>query len=401
MNKPAVFVRLKSNLTSGIFEGFISHSGGGAYDVNLTLTGEVTNELLPEISFEIVPQYIQGVDGNNTKRVPFAWMATISNLIAGNTYRYINQMVLASDESNASGVGNIIFTNQNGDFYRTTNPSFGTDGAYGTFTTDENGSYSGWFISESTGNVRFTPGNEVFMRIRLNDGNNGTATQTWLTTTNAATVINFGTESEQTQGTAIRAASGDSPQEFVFLYDNLTREGRPLAGTSIETTGIAYAEISQYVAFYRNDVAGIDGSWGTIIPNINENGIQKIEIRKLSDGSVVKSYDSENGIWGNANTINPTGGTSEVLEIDLIQVGIPEANATFKAWTKENQLIVESYTTSHIFIELFNLRGQLILKKELEGQNRYQFTHYLSAGVYVLRISSNQGTFSKKLLIRK
>ena len=60
-----------------------------------------------------------------------------------------------------SGAGNVFFVNAIVDspFVRTT--SLLTEpGPYGTLTTDASGSYTGWFISEPTGNAtRFTPGN--------------------------------------------------------------------------------------------------------------------------------------------------------------------------------------------------------------------------------------------------
>jgi hypothetical protein len=395
-----VYVRLKTDLVIGSYSDAITHSGGSAPDKILSVSGQVTGELVPAITAEIVPQFIEGLNGTNTDRIPFAYQATLSNLLPSTTYRFINQAVISDDDPTTNGAGNVIFVNQNGDFYRTSGPSLATDGAYGTFTTDANGSYTGWFITEPTGNARFTPGNEVFMRIRLNDGNDGTTAVLWLTTTSGATVITFGTESDPNQGTALRATSGDTPKGFVFLYDNVNRDGRPIAGTSIEATGVAFADVSQYAAFYREDVAGVDGSWGTIIPNVNNNGIQTIEVRDLTDGSIIKTYQSANGTWITTNTVNPTGGTVEVLVIDLIEVGIAENQISFKVWTSENQFVVESNTTSKMIVEVFNLMGQPMLKKELEGQGVHRFTHYLAKGIYVIRINSTEGEVSTKVMVR-
>lgn len=397
-----VYVRLKADLPAGTYDAeTIAHNGGAADEVFVTLNGEVLGDQLPAITAEIVPQYIQGVNGSNNNRLPYAYWVTLSNLLPDATYRYINQAVVATDDPTTNGAGNVIFVNTSGNFYRSTSPSFSTDGSYGTFTTDGQGSYSGWFITEATGNDRFTPGNEVFMRIRLNDGNEGTVAETYLTTTNSATVINFGTENDPLQGTAIRAISGDLPKSFALLYDN-SREGQPIAATSIETTGVDFTSISQYPSFYKDEVSGIDGSWGTIIPNVNDNGIQLIEVRDLIDGSILKTYEAANGVWGTTSTINPVGGLDEILVIDLIEIGLDESGiAAVSVYATPNQFVIEKMNTERLTFEVYNLVGQPMLKTELNEMGRQQISHQLSAGVYIIRISDNKA-FAKavKVIIR-
>lgn len=397
----SVYVRLKADLPIALYEGeTITHSGGGAPDKFVTLNGEVTDVLVPGITAEMVPQFIEGINGTNNNRIPFAYQATLSNLEPNATYRFINQAVISTDDPTTNGAGNVIFVNQEGDFVRTSSPNLGTDGAYGTFTTDAAGSYTGWFITEPTGNARFTPGNEVFMRIRLNDGNEGTNAVLWLTTSTAATVITFGTEADPTQGTALRATSGDLPKSFVFLYDNNNRDGRPLAGTSVEATGVAFADVTQYAAFYREDVAGVNGSWGTIIPNVNANGVQLIEVRDLADGSIIKTYEAPDGVWGTTSTVNPAGGIDEVLVIDLIEIGLPEAMAaSYKVWNSRNAFVIESNATSFTF-SVFNLMGQPLLQQQINGAGNHTVSHQLAAGVYVIRFQNSAGSFATKVIVR-
>jgi len=256
-------------------------------------------------------------------------------------------------------------------------------------------------ITEATGNDRFTPGNEVFMRIRINDGNDGTVAETYLTTANSATVINFGTANDPLQGTAIRAISGDLPKSFALLYDN-SREGQPIAATSIETTGVDFTTISQYPTFYKDEVSGIDGSWATIIPNANANGIQLIEIRDLVDGSVLKTYEAANGVWGTTSTVDPTGGLDEILVIDLIEIGLGEsAAADVSVYATGNQFVIEKLNDERLTLEVYNLIGQPMIKSELNGMGSQQILHQLSAGVYIIRLSDNKG-FAKavKVIIR-
>lgn len=271
---------------------------------------------IPEVAAAILPQYVNGnFPGDN--RLPYAFSATFINLIPNATYRYINQAVISSDLPTANGAGNPIFINLNGNFYRSTGPAFNTPGGYGEFTTDQNGSYTGWFIIETTGNERFNPGNEVFMRIRINNGSGGTAIANLLTIEEPVKVIGYSTESAANFGTAFRAVSGFSPKNFVILYDNTAKDGRPLFGTSIEAVGINFAAIAQYAAFYKDDVYNISGAFGGILPNINPNGVKLIEERSLTNGALVNSLTSPDGIWGISNTVNPTGGIDEVLVFNL------------------------------------------------------------------------------------
>jgi hypothetical protein len=387
-----VYARLKADLEVGLYEGeTISHTGGDAPEVMVTLNGEVTGEMVPAITAEIVPQYIQGQDGSNNNRLPYAYWLTISNLMPNSTYRYINQAVVAGDDATTNGAGNIIFVNLTGDFVRSTSPSFTTDGGYGSFATDASGSFSGWFITEATANSRFTPGNEVFMRLRLNDGNEGTTAVTYLTTTNSATVINFGTENDANQGTAIRAISGDMPKSFALLYDN-SRDGQPITATSIETIGVDFVNISQYAPFYKDEVAGNDGYWGTIIPNMNENGIQLIEIRDLVDGAVLKTYQAADGVWGTTNTVNPVGGLDEVLVIDLIEIGLNEGFADLmKVYATQHEFVIEKTGNEKVRMAVYNLIGQPMMQTELSGIGSQRLSHNLSSGVYILHLTNANG----------
>jgi len=302
----------------------ISFDQPGTYTLQASsagLTPAISNSITivpgPALTELILPQYLQGVSGTNNNRLPFAFRVRLDNLLPNATYRYINQIVFpATDGPTGSGAGNVTYVNADNTFIRSTNHSFNTVGAYGTFTTDANGSFTGWFMNESTGNDRFAVGNEVFMRIRLNDGNDGTTAVTFLTTTNSVKVINFGTTANANQGTAIRAESNAEPKNFIFLYDNIAGTGRPLYGSSIETTGIDFSATT-WSSFYRTNVANNDGAWGGIIPNMNPNGVKLIQENSLQSGEIVSRRTSPNGIWGASNTVNPTGGNANVIVLDF------------------------------------------------------------------------------------
>ncbi len=70
-------------------------------------------------------------------------------------------------------------------------------GHYGEFTANSSGTYTGWFMTEPTANARFTPGNYLKMRIRINDGMNGTIPIHYLTTADSVQVINLAQPHQQ------------------------------------------------------------------------------------------------------------------------------------------------------------------------------------------------------------
>lgn len=294
----------------------------------------IVARLAPTLTVVAMPQFIQG--GNANKRVPYAFRVAISNLLANATYRYYNSMVTGTDSATSTGAGNCIFASASGSFVRTTSASLASAGNYGTFTTDANGSYAGWFISEPTGNARFaTAGNQVFGRIILNDGSNGTAVQSYLTTSEAATVLAFGTTADATTGTGIYGNSSATDKNFVVLYDNPTGTGRPLAATFAENDGAAENTANSYVLFYNNNVDGVSGAWGTIIPNLNANGVQRIEQRALADGSLLAASTASGGVWpSGANTVNPAGGDATPVVITATDAPLTGAAPTTPVITK-------------------------------------------------------------------
>jgi uncharacterized repeat protein (TIGR02543 family) len=281
-----------------------------------------------------VPQYIQGIasGSSNAKRVPYAYRVTLSGLTANAAYRYFNGGVISSDTATASGAGNPIFVPSSGSFVRTTSTSLSTSGGYGTFTTDGTGSYTGWFVLEPTGNARFgTVGNQVYMRITLNNGNNGTTATTYLTTTSYATVIAFNTTGANT-GTGIYGTSYATDKNFVMLYDNTTGTGRPIEGTLVEADGVAETTANSYDAFYANNVNEVSGAWGCIVPNSLPNGIQRIEQRAKTDGSLVGYNTSSTGTWpSGATTVNPSGSDATPIVITSSDAPLLEYTVTYNA----------------------------------------------------------------------
>lgn len=393
-------IRLIAGLAAGSYNEVLTGNGGGAGTLNLSLAGTVTTGLEPALTNVILPRFMEG-SVPNTNRVPFAYYATITNLLPNTTYRYYNRVVVSTDPATATGAGNIIIVNPaTGTFTRITSPNLGTAGQYGEFTTDISGSYYGWFMTEPTGNAtRFKPGTDIYMRILLNDGNNGTLEETFLTTDESVKVIAFSSAVADTAGTAIRGISDFTAKNFVFLYDNTEGTGRPLFGTQVEATGIDFAVSNSYAPFYTTNVATMGGAWGGIVPNINANGVMRIEERDRTDCSVLSSPVSVNGVWSGTDTRNPTGSLDQVLVINTT-LGIPAIDAANGSiYTYNGSLCVKLTKAAQAEIHIINLQGQVVNTMVMNG-SQADFTLDLPAGIYLVKVMTPSGIYVQKVFIR-
>lgn len=394
-----VRIRLKAGLPAGSYSGVFTVTGGGAPELQIPLSGSVSTSTPASISAYILPKFIEGATPSNINRVPFAYHATLSNLLPSSTYRFYNKIVSGSDGPDYNGAGNCIFVNPStGEFVRTTSASMTTPGQYGEFTTDANGSFSGWFITEPTGNARFKPGNELFMRIMLNDGAGGTAEATRLTITESVKSLGFYTSAADSTGTAIRGISNFTPKNFVFIYDNTAGTGRPLYGTQVETTGVSFIA-GTYAEFYANDVAGTDGAWGGIVPNINTEGVKRVEERSLTNGAIVSNYTDDDGVWGTVDTKNPAGGIDNVLVINTtLGIGGPETQFG-KIFTYGKELSIQLDQVMNGSIQVINLFGQEVHSFSING-SKATYSLDLPAGIYIVRVIGREGSFSTKVLLK-
>jgi hypothetical protein len=397
-NQPVtITVRLKGDLPIGPYPGNITHNGGGA-TATVSLSGTVRGDFEPNIS-AAMPLYIQGNNGSNNNRVPVAIQVTLLNLEPNTTYRYTNQLVDGNDGPETAGAGNVIYVNGDG-FYRTTSPSLETEGNYGEFTTSANGSQIVWFMNEPTANARFTPGNHVYLRIRLNDGHNGTEVANTFTTDEYATVLNFGTENDEYSGSAFFVKSEEAPMSFAMLLSD-ANPFRPLYSTSVETTGVDFGSINQYADFYKEKVAGKDGWFGGILPNVNPNGVNRIVIWDLYSYTL-NEYLSVNGEWSpEANTVNPTNGLDEPIFIDLTDDGVEEGMATnVKVWSTDHEFVIENGDNAHYNMTVYNILGQPMMMNQINAGSTERISHSLATGVYIISLQNNQNTVSVKVIVK-
>lgn len=395
-----VRLRLIAGLAAGSYSGDLIVTGGGAPELMVGLSGSVTLETPAGISSIILPQFIQGAVPN-TNRVPFAYFATLSNLLPSSTYRFYNKIVLSTDAPDYNGAGNCIFVDPTtGTFTRTSSTSMTAAGQYGEFTTDASGNYSGWFITEPTGNsTRFKPGTDLYARIMLNDGAGGTVETTRLTSADSFRVLGFYATSADSTGTAIRGISNYGAKNFVLLYNNESGTGRPLYATQVEACGVDFTGTNSYAAFYTENVEGNEGMWGGIVPNINAAGVMRIEERSLTSGSIVASNTSANGVWNATDTRNPSGGTDDVLVINTtLGVNLPAA-AFGKIYATGSTLKLELNQKIAGTVQVLGITGQVMADFSING-NTASYSTNLPEGVYIVRVLSNKGINTSKVFIR-
>ena len=393
----AVYVRLWGEEIDQ-YTGSISIEEPSGVSITVALSGEVLSANQP-FARANMPMYIQGNNGSNNNRVPMAVETIILNLEPNTTYRYTNQLVDNNDGPETAGAGNVIYANEDG-FYRSTSPNLSTEGDYGVFTTNEFGNALFWCINEPTANVRFTPGNYVRLRIRINDGHDGTTVDQIFTSFDGAYVLNFGNEINEYSGSAFYVKSNEAPMSFASLFSEDVY-GRPFYSTIIESTGVDFGNINQYADFYKDLVAGNDGWFGGILPNDNESGIHHIHVYSM-DGLTTHEYYSEDGQWApEANTVNPTNGLDEPIFIDLTDDGIEEpVAANVKIWSANQELVIENGEDSRFTMNVVNVLGQTVMRREIAANSTTRVVHNLTPGVYIINLYNNLNRFAVKVFVR-
>lgn len=398
----------------GSHAGTINYKTDGTIptDNSITFTG-------PQLTGVILPQYIEGISGTNSNRIPFAYRGRLTGLKANAAYRFANQVVLSSDTDSADGSGNCIFVSTTGSFVRTSNPALDIEGAYGTFTTDSTGTYEGWFITEPTGNKRFVPGKYIFMRVWINDGISGTTVAAHLTTADSVRVVKLDPAAGDSTGTGLRCTTTANSKDFVFVYDNTAGTGRPISGSFIESDGTANS--SNYASFYANSVDGVPGAFGVVVPNDLPNGIRRIERRSNVNGAVVAYATDADGVWpSGTNTVNPSGGTTEIVlagtDVQWPTTGIQSPRMVPKEFALSqnypnpfNPATVINYqlpVTSRVTIKVYDLLGRevLTLVDEVKTAGYYSVNFYgstFSSGIYFYRMTTGTFTQTNQMMLIK
>lgn len=299
----------------------------------------------PALEMLIFPKYIEGgLLGSPRSGIPYVFRARITGLRANTTYRYENKIVNTFTASITTPYYQFILPPGNvnpgtagytaGNFYRSPLGATGLKNGstasgtltnnYGVLTSDNSGSYTGWFIQETVSSRQ--EGTTVFIRISLNEPTatnvNSIAYSLTSPVDQPLTVLNMSAIDNDpalpSYGTAIRstAASSGIPRNFVFLYDNITGNdaGRPIAGTFIEDDGVVGVKAEDggkngMATFYTDHVDGVNGTWGAMVLNSDANGLRRIEQRSLADGTIVGYNTSPDGTWANGASAGGTVST--------------------------------------------------------------------------------------------
>ncbi len=252
---------------------------------------------------DLLPRYMTHGAGSPTVRVPFAYRLTLNGLNSAATYRLINMMDSAGGSANgACNAFEVPPTNLTGWTY-SSSPDTNTVGKYITFTGVS--SLSNWFITEPTANRRLIgplanqAARAAFVKITMS------SQQVWSTSSVKSLGINTTYNSTDTAGSFLYGILPDASMDknFVFVYDNAEGTGRPIGGSFVESTGLSGLPAS-YLLKYKDSVRAFSGRFGVVIPNYNANGVKRIEIRSLTDGSIIRTYSTSNAVWpSGANTI--------------------------------------------------------------------------------------------------
>lgn len=346
------------NIETTYYFKIYSYTNSGS-DINYKTDGAVPSVSHktkggPALEEVLFPQYIQGINGTNNDRVTWAARLTLKNLNSNSTYRYYPGFVYDTDALNYNAAGNPIYVNPDNTFTRATARDLSTAGNYSEFTTDASGNYTGWFMAEPTGNARFTPGNEIYFRLMLNDGDGGTTVALRLTSQSGIKVLRFFTETSSYQGTLLWGETDAPGKYFMAVYDNEAGTGRPINMNVIESDGLDITGVTQFLEYYRDHIDNVNGAWGLIIPNCLSPtggpgfpGIKRLEIRDFETGDIYQSCTSPDGIWNGVSTVAPLGGKVNPIKIDCMDGGgtVPVELSSFTASISANNFVQLNWVT--------------------------------------------------------
>jgi hypothetical protein len=308
-----------TNYTVTVYE-FNGGTGSNNYltpgaTATATTTGISPN--LTQANFTAIAAPLYTGSGTST-RTPTMYFAKLSNLAPNTTYRYFTQAAISTDlGGTALGAGSGIMVDYTAlpiTYTYASTVSLSTAGGYGKFTTDGAGTFTGSFGFVNTGNTRFTAGNSVIPTIALSV-DPSTATLYRFALDQSITVLGFATTSTANDGTFIQGTSLSTAGNLVALWDNTTATGRPMSITIAEhPTFLGTPWGPSFVAGYDSLTAG---SWNTIIPNVNANGVRLLQQFNIVTGTVLGCNSDADGLWptGAVLTSNPTGGSTTPLQI--------------------------------------------------------------------------------------
>lgn len=254
----------------------------------------------PTIAELIIPQYM--ISSNASTRIPVWALIRLDNLLPNTTYRYYVGADSISQVTATIGAGNNLHYNANTQtFNYTTTRDFNVPDGYSQFRTDPGQtSKTLWINLVPTANVRFTEGNTMYWLVSIRDSNR--AIETRMVTTQGTRALYFGSAQNKVSG-MVDSASGLPPKSMICLYDDITGTSRPVATAIVQDEGTT---VTSAVPFYAA-IDNVQGAFATVVPN-SISAIRRIEVRDLQSGNLLRSFTDSDGIWGYADTRNPSSG---------------------------------------------------------------------------------------------
>jgi hypothetical protein len=292
---------------------------------------------------ERVPLYC-GSTGSGTadsSRLPVLFRARIVGLSPGSTYKYFARFISLSDtaSSTTTGTGTPIIFKKNGTVSLISSPDLAVSGGHDTFSLPMGfGEYTGWFAATYNNDARFTAGKYVYPIIVLQELN-GTGVISKIYLRDSMKVLDLKAIAKGDHATGIYGQSFVKSKSVISLYDETAGiSTRPVAITYSENEGV---NIPNTPSWYTSKVNGVNGAWGTLIPNDFKDGVVRIEARDMFFDSVMYAHVEKDATWGKDSTINQKGGPAAIAiksdyapllkpEIEFIanNTGVTEGNVT-------------------------------------------------------------------------
>ena len=174
----------------------------------------------------------------------------------------------------------------------------------------------------------------------------------------------------------------------------------PVQSYSIVAAGLLGSGYVMTLAPYHYEIS-LDGTnWDTELGIPYADGIlvnQPVTVYvRLEAGLGVGYYNGailhEGG--GALTYVNVTG---EVTD----QVGLSDDLAlNTKVWNYGNEIAVENATAKSLQLTVYNVLGQPVLSKNINGESSVRFAHGLANGMYIVELQNNSGRTVTKIVVR-
>ena len=281
------------------------------------LTSAHGQTLIATVDQNLLPLFL--TDGTTSaNRTGIAALLTLNGLTANTTYNYMtgSQTNASTNPTTGTLPGNAVYITSNGVVNNySTGKSLTTSPNFGSFTTDVNGSFKGWFglvtTSGGSGTI-FAASKTPYLYLQMSNTTvSGTAGLLNLRTTDSFTSLgNPGTAGTATffYGAATLGGSTVGDKKFFALWDNVAGSGRPLAASWSELDGLS-------IGTSTDGLLTSSGSFGTYIPT--SSTVKRVEFFN-ADGSSLGFLTNDSGFTGTTGTATSVASTLNVGTVALV-----------------------------------------------------------------------------------